>query len=183
MKLPKLYTIDSNLKEIPVNVTKWLVIFLLILLAVVFCSAAIFKKEKEKIYVEAEKEIILKNNNEFSKEKFIQEIKKYNFKYESVVIAQAILESGNFKSTVFKHNHNAFGMREPRSRISSSQGTRFNYSYYPSYVYSIADRALYEARYLSGLSKEEYYRVLDEVYSEGGGYSEKLKQIIKTHKL
>lgn len=167
----------------PYNIYKIIFFVVLSLSFLVFGAIYILKEEKEKIYISAEKQITIKNSQEFSKENFISEVKKYGFKYEKYVIAQAILESGNFTSLVFKKNNNAFGLREAKTRVTTSHGTQLNYSYYPSYIYSIADRALYEARYLSNLTEEQYLKALDEVYAEGHGYSQKLKQIVKQHKL
>ena len=40
-----------------------------------------------------------------------------------------------------------------------------------------------DAKYLYGLSEDNYYNYLDKVYAEGDNYSKTLKQIIKLNKL
>jgi flagellum-specific peptidoglycan hydrolase FlgJ len=99
------------------------------------------------------------------------------------VKAQALVESGHFGSPVFKQNNNMFGMREAMIRISTAEGSNLNHAYYTDWKYCVADRALYEAQYLSKLTKEEYFSYLDQVYAEGKGYSNLLKQVIKTNEL
>lgn len=138
---------------------------------------------KEVVLVSAEKEVILKTNESFSKDKLFIEIDKYSFKYPDIVKAQSLVESGHFSSPVFRQNHNMFGMREAMIRISTSQGSNLNHAYYINWKDCVADRALYEAQYLSKLSREQYFSYLDQVYAEGKGYSQLLKQVIQTNKL
>ena len=129
--------------------------------------------------VHAEKEVVIKTNDDFTKEKFLKEIEKYSFKYPDIIVAQAMLESSHFKSPVFIENNNMFGMREAKVRISTSKGSNLNHAYYDTWKDCIADRALYEAQYLSKLSREEYLIYLDKVYAEGKGYSRLINKIIK----
>jgi hypothetical protein len=138
---------------------------------------------KEVVLVSAEKEVILKTNDSFSKEKLFIEIDKYSFKYADIVKAQSLVESGHFASPVFKQNHNMFGMKEAMIRISTSHGSNLNHAYYVSWKDCVADRALYEAQYLSKLTREQYFSYLDQTYAEGKGYSKLLKQVIQTNKL
>lgn len=44
------------------------------------------------------------------------EIKKNNIKYPKIVLAQAILETGWFKSSVCRNKHNLFGLTNPRTK-------------------------------------------------------------------
>lgn len=45
----------------------------------------------------------------------LAEIKKNNIKYPKIVLAQAILETGWFKSSVCRNKHNLFGLTNPRT--------------------------------------------------------------------
>ena len=45
----------------------------------------------------------------------IAEIKKNNIKHPKIVLAQAILETGWFKSSVCRNKHNLFGLTNPRT--------------------------------------------------------------------
>lgn len=138
---------------------------------------------KEVVFVRAEKEIVLKTNNSFSQDKLFTEIDKYSFKYPDIVKAQSLVESGYFKSPVFLQNHNMFGMRQAMVRITTAEGSNLNHAYYIDWKYCVADRALYEAQYLSKLTREEYLSYLDQVYAEGKGYSQLLNQVIQKNKL
>jgi hypothetical protein len=159
-----------------VNVRKYIGMIALSFLTIFILSSFIWK---EVVIVTAEKEILLKTNNSFSKEKLFLEIDRYSFKYPDIVKAQAILESGHFKSPVFLQNNNMFGMRKAMVRITTAEGSNLNHAYYVDWKYCVADRALYEAQYLSKLTREEYFSYLDQTYAEGEGYSKLLKQIIK----
>ena len=164
-----------------VNVRKYIGMIALSLIAVFLLSSFIWK---EVVIIRAEKEVILKKpNDSFSKDKLFLEIDKYSFRYPDIVKAQAIVESGHFKSPVFKQNNNMFGMRQAVVRITLVKKTNLNHAYYNHWKDCVIDRALYEARYLSKLSREEYFSYLDQVYAEGKGYSELLKQVIKKEEL
>lgn len=166
-----------------VNIRKYIGMIILSFILVFILSSFIFKKAKEVIVVEAEKEIILKRDDNFTKEKFLKEIKKYSFKYPDIIIAQALVESSYFKSPVFIENNNMFGMREAKVRITISKGSNLKHAYYENWRDCVVDRALYEARYLSKLSREEYFKYLDNTYAEGSGYSDLLKRVIKNNEL
>lgn len=46
----------------------------------------------------------------------LAEIKKNNIKYPKIVLAQAILETGWFRSSVCRNKHNLFGLTNPRTK-------------------------------------------------------------------
>ena len=137
---------------------------------------ALDKYEKQLIVLNLEKE-----RNKFTEEKFIDLIKELNMKFPHIVYAQARIESGNFKSAVFKQNNNLFGMREARVRVNTAKGTNLNHAYYDNWKESVYDYAFYQCRYMSSADTEaEYYQALDASYAEaGGGYSKALKQLIE----
>lgn len=62
----------------------------------------------------------LQSNNESLPEltipNLIAEIKKNNIKFPRIVLAQAILETGWFKSSVCRNKHNLFGLTNPRTK-------------------------------------------------------------------
>jgi hypothetical protein len=104
------------------------------------------------------------------------------FKYKDIVVAQAILESGWFKSNNFNVNNNLFGMRYPHTRVTCSDSSINGYAHYPNWHMSVVDYYLLQSVTESinpTHSREEYYRYLDRVYSEvGGSYSSQLKSIL-----
>ena len=60
-----------------------------------------------------------------------------NFPFPDIVIAQAKLETGHFKSEVFRMNNNLFGMRHPRQRVTLSKGSNLNHAVYDSWQHSL----------------------------------------------
>ena len=141
---------------------------------------ALDKYEKQLIVLNLEKE-----KNKFTEKKFIELIKELNMKFPHIVYAQAILESGNFKSKIFVESNNMFGMREAKSRINTAKGTQYNHAYYNTWEESVYDYGFYQCRYMSNIRNEEdYFLALDASYSEvGGNYSKMLKQIIEKENL
>ncbi len=136
--------------------------------------------EKELIVISLEKE-----KNKFSEEKFISELKRLNVKFPYIVMAQAIAETGHYKSQVFKENHNLFGMKQATVRINTAKGTQNGHAYYDNWYQSVYDYAFYQCRYLGQINTEnEYYLYLSSTYAEAGdGYVKLVKNIIESEKL
>lgn len=102
-----------------------------------------------------------------------------DFKFKDIVKAQALLESGHFKSAVFRQNNNVFGIRLPKKRETTAIGSNLGYAIYGDVCSSVEDRLLYEKRYLINLNREQYFAYLDRVYAKNKTYSKKLKIIIQ----
>lgn len=131
-----------------------------------------------------ERVLVIKELTSFSEEKLIAEIKKLNFRYPHIVLAQAKLESSNYSSTIFKENNNLFGMKEAKVRLNTAQGTERSHAYYDTWRESLMDYALYSATYLKNLTTEtQYYSYLEQNYAEDVEYVSKLKRIIETQEL
>jgi uncharacterized FlgJ-related protein len=122
-------------------------------------------------------------NNGFSKEALIDEIKCQGFKYPDLILAQALLETGHFKSPVFKENNNTFGMRLPKVRQTLAKGSNLNHAVYSNWKESVEDRMIYENLYLNGKSRVKYKQYLDRVYAKGKNYTKTLEKIIKENNL
>jgi hypothetical protein len=119
----------------------------------------------------------------FKEEELIAYIEELNIKFPHIVIAQAKLESGNYNSKIFKENHNLFGMKEAKVRISTNKGTNRGHAMYESWQQCVIDYALYQATYLSKFKTEEqYYSYLAKHYAENANYVTKVKQIAKDYK-
>lgn len=136
--------------------------------------------EKELIVISLEKE-----KNKFSEDKFVSELKRLNVKFPHIVMAQAIAETGHYKSQVFKENNNLFGMKQATVRINTAKGTQNGHAFYDNWYQSVYDYAFYQCRYLGQINTEnEYYLYLSNTYAEAGdGYVKLLKDIIQTEKL
>lgn len=110
------------------------------------------------------------------------ELNSVGVKWPEIAFAQAVLESGHFKSTVFKQNNNLFGMRLPRKRESVAKGTSMGYATYASWQASVMDYKLYqdyvcEKRKID--SKDEYMGYIKRSYSQSSGYINLLRKIMK----
>ena len=155
---------------------RFIVGFLIICFGVTLISA--IKKPKVE-YVKTE--ITIKEQD--CKKTVFEMIDELPFKYPEIVKAQALIESGNFKSVLFKTNQNAFGMRQPMQRLSTATGSNLNHATYKTIEDCVIDRLLYETKYLHGLSRLEYLRYLDATYAEIGGYDKLLEKVIRQNKL
>lgn len=118
-----------------------------------------------------------------TKENLWQVINEMDIKYPDLVFAQAVLETGHFKSVNCKVNNNLFGMKLPRVRETvATKGTK-GYARYVDWVQSVYDYKLYQDYIFSkkNYSRTQYMSMLDKVYCESKNYTTKLKSIIKRH--
>ena len=135
-----------------------------------------------------EKEIIVINTivekTEFTEERFIDILKDLNVKFPHIVMAQSIVETGKWKSNIFKENNNLFGMKQARSRINTAIGTQNNHAFYDTWTESVYDYAFYQCRYLGTIkTDEEYFNYLSRSYAEDSNYVDILKKTIKSNNL
>jgi hypothetical protein len=128
--------------------------------------------------IEAEMSVNLRGVDEFSPDKLLAFLKELNVRHADIVYAQAVLESYHFKSRIFRENNNFFGMKQAKSRPTTSKGTQHGHAYFDSWRDCAIDYALYSSKYLSRLSRAEYLEYLGQNYAEDRGYVSKLNQII-----
>lgn len=141
------------------------------------------KRTIEKLSDE-ERLLIISEYNEFTEEKLIKNIKDLNFKFPHIVLAQAIQETGDFKSNVFLENNNLFGMKQAKVRITLAKGTNRGHAYYHNWQESLHDYAIYYSTYLSKIrTEEEYFNYLEQNYAEDTEYINRLQKIIELRKL
>jgi hypothetical protein len=127
-----------------------------------------------------EKEVLLVNMDHppFSEDELIELLKELNIKYPHIVLAQATLESSNYNSNIFRHNHNLFGMKEAKQRITTALGTKRKHAYYKDWTQSVYDYGYYQATFLSKIKTEEqYFRYLGNSYAEDPNYLAKIKKL------
>jgi flagellum-specific peptidoglycan hydrolase FlgJ len=135
---------------------------------------ALEQYEKELLILDLQQE-----KNKFTQEKFVEELKRLNVKFPYIVMAQSILETGHWKSKVFKENHNLFGMKQANIRINTAKGTNLNHAYYENWQESVYDYAFYQCRYMGAAdTEEEYFLALGASYAEAGNYVQALKTVI-----
>ena len=94
-----------------------------------------------------------------------------------IVYAQAIVESNNFTSSIFLENNNMFGMKMPQNRLTTAIGIRKGHAIYSTWEDCIIDYALYQSRYLQGLTEDEYFNKLKRSYAEDTLYISKIRQM------
>ena len=134
-----------------------------------------------------EKQVQIESNAQesISKESLYEQIIKYGIKFPDIVFAQAILESGEFTSKLFKSTNNLFGMKVPAKRESAKIGvTQSGYSKYEDWGYSVYDYSLWQDHMLKSrndMTKKQYFVLLGKVYAEDPQYVNKLKQRISEY--
>ena len=104
------------------------------------------------------------------------------FKHKDIVVAQAILETGWFKSQNCINNNNIFGMKQVYTRSTTADTVLNGYSHYKNWRQSVIDYYILQStrENIIPTNREQYYHYLDKVYSEvGSSYSNQLKDIIK----
>jgi hypothetical protein len=171
------------------NVTKKAVLLIIGLAFVtsgIIVCLLVYRVNQVKYISEETKAIILSESNklnEFSPQKLKAYILELNIKFPHIVYAQARLESGNFKSEIFKTNHNLFGMKVATRRPTTNKGEENGHAYYDNWKESVVDYAFYQAQYLSDIKTEaDYFQYLHASYAEAPNYVEHLKKIILQEK-
>lgn len=120
-----------------------------------------------------------------SQREVYQQIVAAGIKYADVVLAQAILESGHFKSKIAKHNNNLFGMRMPKKRETTAVGTRYGYARYLSWEDSVEDYKMWQDYLFKrhpNMTKDQFKRYLNKLYSTSSNYIGKINTIINKNK-
>lgn len=98
----------------------------------------------------------------------LAEIKKNGIKYPKIVLAQAILETGWFKSSVCRNKHNLFGLTNPRTK------TYYEFNHWTESVKAYYTKVQY--RYKGG----NYLLWLKKIgYAEEKGYIRAIIKVLK----
>ena len=163
--------------------------YLRVILTILICSALSFitalSMQDEKInsikYITEEtRMLVINQENEFSEVKLKEYIVGLNIKFPHIVFAQAKLESGYFKSTIFRENNNLFGMKIATRRPTTNKGENRGHAAFDSWKESVVDYAFYQARYLGDIKTEgEYIQYLKANYAEDPGYVDKVIKLSK----
>ncbi len=180
----KLYRFDNQSMEF--KSTKLHLLFLIICVVAIsvgISMGAIFGlKNTQIITLEQEELVILLNDSEkknFKPEMVYKFLVEHRAPFPEILYAQAILESNNFKSSLFMTNNNCYGMREPGKRVTMSKGESYGYASFDTWKDCILDRLYYNCLYLNDIKTEEqYYQYLDNSgYAEDPNYISKVRKI------
>jgi hypothetical protein len=100
--------------------------------------------------------------------------------FPEIVWAQSALETGNWKSSVFKFNHNLFGMKKPRLRATTAMGSLHGHAKYSGWLESVADFKLWQDHFKidSTTTEAEYYALLKKIYCPMPTYVKVVKKIV-----
>lgn len=172
------------------DITKTVLLYFFggLILLTITASVIILNRVNDIRYISEEtKTLIIKENDTeraFTPEKLKAYLLELNLRFPHIVYAQAQLETGEFKSNIFKTNNNLFGMKEATSRPTTNKGTENGHAYYEDWRQSVVDYAFFSATYLSNIKTEdEYFQYLGANYAEDPKYVEKLKEKIRENLL
>lgn len=116
--------------------------------------------------------LVLKQENEFSKEKLIEYMKELNIDHPHIVYGQFKLESGNFTSVRFKKYRNLLGMKRSTTRVTTAiDYDDSGFAIYNSWRDAVLDYCFWQSAFARGLTEKEYLQYL-EVYCDEPGYAE-----------
>ena len=115
----------------------------------------------------------------FTPQKLVMYLKEVGVKHAEIVYAQAVLETGNFKSKSFRLCNNLFGMKVARSRPTTALGERYGHAYFKDWQMSVIDYAMFQSAYARKIRTERgYYEYLSRNYASDVEYVNKLKKIV-----
>ena len=106
------------------------------------------------------------NAKELTIENLYAALKKHGIKYPKIVLAQAILETGHFRSRVCNEYNNLFGLRHSKGY--------FTFIHWEESVVAYRDKVQYKHR-----ENENYYAFLKRIgYSTSKDYVRKVREIV-----
>ena len=156
-----------------------LMIFIGASMSVLLMSVSIDTKPKEIVKVKTKVIEVQPQEIKFSKTNLLKLLQKLNIKNYRIIYAQAVLETGHFRSKSFTQGNNLFGMKVAKSRPTTNSGEYLGHAKYNSWQESVYDYALYYSKYLSKFKTEEsYFDYLKQHYAEDPNYINKLKIIM-----
>lgn len=147
-----------------------IIILVFICVGIGFSIGISFKQAKDPIY--SEEAILLPEHpfyllEEVNEEVLYNTLKHYDFPNPAIITAQAVLESGNFKSRLCINHNNLFGLYNSR---------RMEYFTFDSWISCVfAYKTYILSKYKEG---EDYYLFLERInYAEDPSYISKLKTL------
>lgn len=159
------------MKSMYIRIKIHVVWFIVALLVVAFFINVYSDNKKENTIIEKEDSVSVQwrqDHFKLSEENLYNELVAQGVDFPEIVTAQAILETGHFKSYACLQQNNLFGLRD-------NKGT---YMSFPHWTDAVAAYKKYIQRYNHPVP-EDYYAYLQELgYAEDPQYIDKLKQIV-----
>ena len=173
---------NTKMRYVRVDLRPFVLSIAIIISLFAFLYSIRTKIKQEKIYIEGEMIVKVKGSS-FSPSALLKYIKICGIRHADIVFAQAVLESGNFKSKRFLESNNLFGLKIARSRPSTSCYEYKDHCGYNTWQLSVQDYALFQSAYLKDLtSRNDYLSYLDRNYAEDSAYINKINSIIAKNK-
>jgi flagellum-specific peptidoglycan hydrolase FlgJ len=124
--------------------------------------------------------------HEPSKEELYEHIVDLGIKFPDIVFAQAMIESGELTSNLFKTANNMFGMKHPSIRKTTAKGkTKGGFSKYEDWSFGVYDYFLwqeYMLRNRKNITRNQYLELLGRVYAKDPYYVNKVKRKVLEYK-
>jgi flagellum-specific peptidoglycan hydrolase FlgJ len=156
----------------------WIGLLVGTLLGVMLCMSRHTALEREEAQIELDSATVRLHQPEFfledvpTAELVFKACDYYNIQHADVVVSQAILETGNFKSDLCLDQNNLFGL------YNSRRDEFFSFDHWTKSVKAYRDKIQY--RYHSG----DYYEWLQDIgYAEDTCYVSKLKFVKEKYNL
>lgn len=167
------------------NKKEWDAIMLIALLALFVVYHFVTRKPREEIIVPGPQERdTMKIDSSFNEKALIRYMDEVGIIFADIVYAQAVLETGSFRSKVFRVNNNLFGMKVAKSRPTTALGLRRGHAFYKDWRMSVVDYALFQSAYTRKIRTEEgYYKYLSRNYATDVTYVNKLRVIVNKSKM
>ena len=103
----------------------------------------------------------------------MEALEYYNVEHKNIVYAQAILETGHFRSKVCKEYNNLFGL------YNSYKGDYYKFQHWSESVVAYLNYIQYRYKPPDEPTKEDYYHFLQRIgYAEDPKYITKVKRIV-----
>ena len=156
----------------------WIGLLVGTVLGVLLCMSRHAAFEREEAQIEMDSVVVRLNQPEFFLEDtptvdlLLRACDYYGIQHSDIVVSQAILETGNFKSDLCINQNNLFGL------YNSRRDEFFEFDHWTKSVKAYRDKIQY--RYKSG----DYYEWLQDIgYAEDTCYISKVKSVKEKYKL
>lgn len=162
-----------DVKNLNQKMTKYFLLFMgaVCLVGLLFMTTPKEKPQPENVEVQLEQpEFFLEDRP--TTELILQACEYYNIHHSDIVVAQAILETGHFRSENCRVNNNLFGL------FNSKKKEYFKFDHWTSCVKAYRDMIQYKYK-----ENENYFMFLNRIgYAEDSLYNQKVQRIINRYK-